>query len=286
MKPVKHIAAILSALLISAAVFACTPTPTALQPNEQSHSSKEASSQASSESSPEETECTHAWTDATCVSPKTCQICGATEGSPIDDHVYKDGSCIYCGTFEPKTLEYIYAILAYYSLTDAHTECLEMLDTIYDAWHFAIYKADDYYSVQECFNAFVSSTGLDYDETLTALNKALGYQGYSDPTGAQQLEGLSSIDVTVDTVIIVYYATGKYETVENYLATAKEALRSVTNTYADYTGYNELKDYYSELSSCLEYCKGPTGSFNQFTSISESYNTNLRKLKNDLALYF
>ena len=31
---------------------------------------------------PTETPCEHDWTDATCVAPKTCSVCGATEGEP------------------------------------------------------------------------------------------------------------------------------------------------------------------------------------------------------------
>ena len=41
---------------------------------------------------------THAWVDATCKAPKTCSICEATEGDPID-HVYVDGVCV-CGKEE------------------------------------------------------------------------------------------------------------------------------------------------------------------------------------------
>ena len=40
----------------------------------------------------------HTWVDATCTAPKTCSICAATEGTPID-HVYVDGVCA-CGKEE------------------------------------------------------------------------------------------------------------------------------------------------------------------------------------------
>ena len=49
----------------------------------------------------------HDWADATCKAPKTCTICGATEGEPDPDaHNYVDGVCEYCGDVkEPETYE-------------------------------------------------------------------------------------------------------------------------------------------------------------------------------------
>ncbi|MBQ7873897.1 MAG: hypothetical protein IJ306_01860 [Oscillospiraceae bacterium] len=49
----------------------------------------------------------HDWADATCSAPKTCTICGATEGEPDPEaHNYVDGVCEYCGDVkEPETYE-------------------------------------------------------------------------------------------------------------------------------------------------------------------------------------
>ncbi len=43
------------------------------------------------------TECVHEWIDATCTEPKTCSLCGATEGDPIA-HDYANATCT-----EPQT---------------------------------------------------------------------------------------------------------------------------------------------------------------------------------------
>ena len=40
------------------------------------------------------------FTDATCTAPKTCTVCGATEGNALD-HTYVDGTCTGCGVIEP-----------------------------------------------------------------------------------------------------------------------------------------------------------------------------------------
>ena len=41
----------------------------------------------------------HTWVDATCDTPKTCSVCGATEGDPAA-HNYVDGVCSNCGAYE------------------------------------------------------------------------------------------------------------------------------------------------------------------------------------------
>lgn len=54
--------------------------------------------------------CDHVWTDATCVSPKTCSVCGATEGEKNPEaHKYVDGKCEYCGAASATTAGYTVA---------------------------------------------------------------------------------------------------------------------------------------------------------------------------------
>lgn len=42
----------------------------------------------------------HNYTDATCGEPKTCAVCGITEGDPLG-HTYADGLCVHCGEKMP-----------------------------------------------------------------------------------------------------------------------------------------------------------------------------------------
>ena len=44
--------------------------------------------------------CTHEWTDATCTAPKTCALCGETEGEALG-HSYETGTCTVCGEADP-----------------------------------------------------------------------------------------------------------------------------------------------------------------------------------------
>ena len=40
------------------------------------------------------------WSNATCTAPKTCTVCGKTEGG-VADHTYDNGKCSVCGADEP-----------------------------------------------------------------------------------------------------------------------------------------------------------------------------------------
>ncbi len=44
--------------------------------------------------------CEHAWSEATCTTPKTCSKCGLTEGEPSMTHSYVNHECKHCGTVE------------------------------------------------------------------------------------------------------------------------------------------------------------------------------------------
>ena len=48
---------------------------------------------------PQEEACQHTWTDATCQAPKTCSLCGTTEGE-VGEHTYAEGVCTVCGAAE------------------------------------------------------------------------------------------------------------------------------------------------------------------------------------------
>ena len=45
----------------------------------------------------------HSWKAADCSHPKTCTVCGATEGAPSGEHSYLNGRCSSCGEKQPLT---------------------------------------------------------------------------------------------------------------------------------------------------------------------------------------
>lgn len=227
----------------------------------------------------------HVWKEATCKNPKTCSKCMTIEGSPIE-HNYQNGKCTTCNQVDPKEKEFESASMAYFYLTIANQLCDDIMDSIYGAWYFAIYKADDYLNINSCLNAFCAQANLDFDDTVVALNDVLAYMGYSNPTGTQQLATLRTISTAIDVVIQTYINYETYNSIDVNLANAKEALKSVTNNYADYTGYPTLKMYYSEILSYADFCKSPSGSFEQLKTLINTFDSNLRYYKNDLSFIF
>lgn len=57
--------------------------------------------------------CNHEWQDATCIEPKTCSLCGATEGEPLG-HIFENATCTKpktcsrCGESKGKALGHDY----------------------------------------------------------------------------------------------------------------------------------------------------------------------------------
>ncbi|MBQ8751806.1 MAG: hypothetical protein IJZ13_01745 [Clostridia bacterium] len=50
------------------------------------------------------TECSHSWDAASCLSPKSCRLCGKSQGTVLP-HNYEKGVCTMCGAADPKWAE-------------------------------------------------------------------------------------------------------------------------------------------------------------------------------------
>lgn len=169
---------------------------------------------------------------------------------------------------------------AYNDIVSASEICIDIMDSIYGAWHFAIYKSDDYYGVNG-IEEFADATNLSYSDVTKALSDVLGF---SNPSASYAL--LEDFNYAIYIVEEVYKSKGLYTQAENLLASAKESLKSVTSEYSDYTGYPTLKSFYSEVSSYLEFAESPSGSFSQLKTTIDNYETKIRTCKNDLAFIF
>ena len=88
-------------------------------------------------------ECSHDWIQATCISPQTCLNCNKTVGGASTQHNYVSGVCTDCGVKDPKIIQIAAAQEAYNDLAYVHMICGFIISTIYDAWYFSIYEADD-----------------------------------------------------------------------------------------------------------------------------------------------
>lgn len=228
----------------------------------------------------------HSWQNATCENPKTCSVCAATEGAALSEHNYQNGKCIYCNQSDPKEVEFAAAKDAYKYLVESHEMCVEVMDSIYGAWYFSIYEADDYYMLSSCLRAFCSEANLSQDDTLKAIDMVLESTGITNIDDGLRCAALQVPSYAVAIVVKVYTNNGVYAQINSNLSNAQTALKTVTNKYSDYTGYPTLKSYYSEVYSYYEFCESPSGSFSQLKTTINTYETNLRNYKNDLSFIF
>ena len=176
-----------------------------------------------------------------------------------------------------KETQFAAANSAYNDIVSASEICIDIMDSIYDAWYFAIYESDDY-SGYSLLYAFSNKVGFSTSEITDAMI-ALGLSSTSYYV-------LEEFNYTVHIVKQAYKNNGKYTEAENYLSSAKESLKSVTSEYSDYTGYPTLKSFYSEVSSYLEFASSPSGSFSQVKTTIDNYETRIRTFKNDLSFIF
>lgn len=66
-----------------------------------------------------EAPCEHQWSEAGCYTPKTCDLCGATEGGPVHDYVLAADESVYPNCVESGYEQYYCAIC-----DDPHSEQL------------------------------------------------------------------------------------------------------------------------------------------------------------------
>lgn len=71
----------------------------------------------------------HCWVDATCMAPKSCSVCGSTEGNVIA-HAYVDGICTHCGYKNYMPMYRIYNPYTHEHLLTSNTDELQQLLTL------------------------------------------------------------------------------------------------------------------------------------------------------------
>lgn len=170
------------------------------------------------------------------------------------------------------------AKIAYNNLNNVVDDCCDMMDSVYNAWYYAIYENDSSKSVK----GFALETNLNEVDVDSVL-KALGYTS----TYKQDLM-IKSADFStlVGLVVLVDTENNKISKIENKLNSVKDTLQTMSNKYSDYEYYPKLKEYYSKASSYYKFVSSPTGSFEQLANTVNDYENNLRTYKEDLQFVF
>ena len=90
----------------------------------------------------------------------------------------------------------------------------------------------------------------------------------------------------VTTVIEGYTHNGQMESAQTSLLNAKDWIRLLGDTYPDYVHYAALLDYYTSVSSYLEFCQSPSGNFEQASNSNNAYQNDVKEYVNKLELVF
>lgn len=171
---------------------------------------------------------------------------------------------------------------AYDELIKAANLCETYGNVVYDAWYFAIYKADDY-TGSNIVSAFASETGLSVSDVNEAIKELSG----EDTLPSYLLTyALSDISLAVDVGIKALELNGTLAQLDKALTNAKSKLKTMTQEYSDYSEYPSLKSLYSTVDSYATFIKDPSGSFEQLKTTIENYETEIRTLRSDLSFVF
>ncbi len=229
----------------------------------------------------------HSWVDATCTAPKTCSVCGQTEGEVID-HNYQDSVCTMCQAEDPVSTQIKKGKIIYDKLNAINSISSQQASSVYDAWYFAIYEADDsdyILNVDRAIQVFASSVGLKKDVIIEAIDQYLDSIGQTNSDIAR-LAVLRTNSGAISTVLIAYDNTGINEVVDSDFAEVKALLKEMDSTYENETYYSTLKEYYSDSLAYYNFVISPSGSFNQLSTTLNSHTDKLTEHKNDLSFIY
>ncbi len=137
-----------------------------------------------------------------------------------------------------KEVEYAAAEIAYTELVKAEDLSVSIMDSIYGAWYFSIYKYDDdYVDGLSGVMAFSDATDIEVSELMDVIKEYVG----SDIWYKEAWEMLENLSFSMYVVNRAWENRGEYEKINEHLNLAKESLKTLTNEHSDYTGYSVLK---------------------------------------------
>ena len=191
-------------------------------------------------------------------------------------------TCLGCKNSEDSKTKKQYECgkTAYDELLSAADICFTIGSTIYDAWYFAIYEADEY-GYSTILSNFCEKTNL----SITDVKKTLTFYDIDEST-AYYLGIWEDFNYTVNIANKTLELNGTIKKLDTHIFNAKEQLKTMTQQYSDYSEYPTLKSLFSKIDSYAIFLKNPTGSFEQLKSTIEGYNNDIRTLKSDLSFIF
>ena len=234
-----------------------------------------------------ETECLHEWVDATCEAPKTCSLCGITEGEPLS-HSWTEATyespktCFSCGATEGDPLEKPKYSEEEILASGAVTENQHKLDFLvgsdkkleYDAengiLHFILTPssgAADAYAVRGdnwgLYTMYLKMVSSDFQF-------ALADAGYDVPFRITLLDDR-------DTSKIIYEVENQVVLTDVYADIVPESLKTNAAVSAFYTVYHNYDNQY-EITA--EYSQGEGGILYFFIKLDTATSTLFNYMSN------
>ena len=180
-----------------------------------------------------------------------------------------------------------------YNLTNAFSH------DVYQAWFEGINHKDkikgetkSYYSSSYDYLAGLQYLVEKMDITFEEVKKGVVYACYGEEkyaemttitdedaeTAYKTLLTLydSEFSACVNIVTATYEVTGKAEQIDRLLVGAKADMKKMSEKYADYVHYPDLKDYLTLTRSFYDFCVNPEGSFEQVVQTFNDYRNNSR----------
>ena len=156
------------------------------------------------------------WNAANCQQPKTCAVCGYTEGE-LGDHSVKVGTCHHCNEFQNKEL-----------FDKIKTDLTDLTTDLKVAYDFLQEKSSDSSSNELVYAVAIETVSPTFDKEKAKLEKVLEACG--------EYEELADIKRQVETSL-------KYYPVKSAGTTLQESKEYITNARMCYTYMLEALNY-------------------------------------------
>lgn len=183
-----------------------------------------------------------------------------------------------CSTSNNTQVAFASAQKTYNILVEAYEKIDVIGVDIYEAWRIGIYETPSLAKLE-------SELSLSSEELNVAADSLAGYSDIGNSV-FYWFDNVNKFSICVSLVNEAYVLNGTYEEIESLLNSAKVEMKTMSEQYSDYEHYENLKKMYSIVDSYLQYCKEPTGSFEQVKTTLNDYRNDIRDLESDLGYIF
>ena len=189
---------------------------------------------------------------------------------------------------------------AYSDINAAYELTEEFGSDIYEAWYLGIFEDDEV--LDGGCKYLASELNLSEDEikegvvyfSISIIDNAT-WDSVTDEQKQQIRDYADNVfllfkddlySACVQIISDAYIANGKADQIQEYLDSAKTQMKELSDKYSDYEHYPNLKGYYTTTNAFFDFCKNPSGSFEQVKGTINDYKNSARNYNNDLSYVF